>query len=135
MAVWIVSCLSRHCHTAEMSHPLLHCAHMHNFVSINYSGSINEYQCVQIFLMEKLNSTPLVYMHFHVRHHFVRLPLYFHLFQGKKMKHRWEGSTSITSLPIPNIFYYISTLVDQHNKIGGITLGTALKVVCYDEMI
>ena len=37
------------------------------------------------FHVEEFNSIPLLHLHFHVRGHFVRLPLCFHLSHGIKM--------------------------------------------------
>ena len=47
-----------------------------------YSASITECQWVPFFHMEKLNATPLIHPHFHVRHHCVRVPLCCNLSQG-----------------------------------------------------
>lgn len=47
-------------------------------VSVNVSGG-------HFFLREEFNDTPLLHVHFHVRHPFVRLPLCRHLLHGNKM--------------------------------------------------
>ena len=71
--------------TAETHHPLPCCAHIHCLVSINIQkASINANGC-SFFLMEEFSFTVLLHMHFYVRHHFVRLPLWCHLSYGHKM--------------------------------------------------
>ena len=61
----------------QCSHPL--------FVSINVQQvSVNFCGC-HFFYMEEFNDTPLFHMHFHVRHHFLRLPLCCHLLYGNNM--------------------------------------------------
>ena len=57
------------------------------------------------------NRAPLLHMYFHVRHHFVRLPLCW-----------WEGFSS-TAIPIVP-----SDVVGQQNKIAGITFKAALNI-------
>ena len=61
--------------TAEMHHPLPYCAHIHCLVSINIQQASMNISGYHFFHMEEFNDTPLLQMHFHVRHHFVRLPL------------------------------------------------------------
>ena len=56
MAVWNVACLSRCCH-----------------------------HCWSFFYVEEFCSTPLLHMHFHVRHNFVRLSLWCHLSHSNEM--------------------------------------------------
>ena len=61
--------------TAETRHPPPHCANIHCLVSINVQqASRNVIGCI-FFHMEEFHYTPLLHMHFHVRRHFVRLPL------------------------------------------------------------
>ena len=68
--------------TAEMYYPPPHCAHIHCLVSINIQqASVNVNGC-RSFHMEKFNSTPLLHMHSHVRHHSVGVPLCCHLYRA-----------------------------------------------------
>ena len=70
--------------TAEMYYPLPLCAHVHCLVSRKVQKALINTSGCHFFLVEELNSTPLLHVHFHVRHHFVRLPLCYHLFHGNK---------------------------------------------------
>ena len=71
--------------TTEMHHPLPHYVHIHCLVSINIQqASVNVSGC-HFFHIEKVSSIPLLYMHFHARHHCVRLPLSCHLSHDNKM--------------------------------------------------
>jgi len=73
------------------------------------------------FHVEEFNDAPLLYVHFHVRCHFVRVPLCCHLPHGNDvMEYWWEGSTC-TAIPPPSA----SDMVGQHHNIGGITFGAA----------
>ena len=56
---------------------------------------------------------------FHIKHHFVRLPLCCHLSHDKKnvMEYWQEGSASTAISPLST-----SDIVGQHNEIGSITL-------------
>ena len=82
MAICNMACLSHHCcycwtapPTASLcSHPL--------FSLPECSASVSGCQWVHFFCMEEFNETPLLHMHFHVRCHFVRLPLCCHYFQS-----------------------------------------------------
>jgi len=70
--------------TAEMRHPLPHYANIHCLVSVNVQqASMNVIGC-NFLRMEEFNYTPLLHTHFHVRCHFVRLPLCCHLLHGNK---------------------------------------------------
>jgi len=62
-------------------------------------------------------------MHFHVRHRFCQTaPLLPSApWQQHVTEYWWEGSTSITVLQTS-----ASDVMDQHNKVGGITFGAAL---------
>lgn len=72
--------------TAEMYHPPPFCADIHSLVSTNFQQvPMNVNRCLFFFHMEKFNSTPLLPMHFHVRCHFIRLPLCCHLSHSKKI--------------------------------------------------
>ena len=62
------------------------------------SASINECQWVLLFQHEDFNSTPLLHLHFHVRHHSVRLLLCCHL-AAKWNGILVEGSTSTAIAP------------------------------------
>ena len=64
--------------TSEMQQILPHCAHICCLVSRNIQLAIS-------FHREEFSCTPLLYLHFHVRYHCVRLPLCCHLSHGKKM--------------------------------------------------
>jgi hypothetical protein len=58
---------------AEMHHPPPHCAHIHCLVSVNFQqASLNVSSC-NFVRMKEFSDTPLLCMHFHVRHHFARL--------------------------------------------------------------
>jgi len=71
--------------TTETHHPLPHCANIHCLVSVNIQqASMNVIGC-NFFCMEEFNYTPLLHTHFHIRRHFVRLPLCCHLSQGNKI--------------------------------------------------
>ena len=69
---------------AETRHPPPHCANIHCLVSVNVQQVSNVIGC-NFFHMEEFNYTPLLHTHFHVRHHFVRLPLCCHLSHGNKI--------------------------------------------------
>jgi hypothetical protein len=57
------------------THRLPHCANIHWLVSVNVQqASVNIIRC-KFFRMEEFIYTPLFHMPFHVRRHFVRLPL------------------------------------------------------------
>ena len=61
------------------------------------TASIDECQWVSFFFcMEEFNSTPLLHMHFHVRCHFVRLPLCCNLSQSNKMQ--WSNGGKVQPL-------------------------------------
>ena len=70
--------------TAEMQYqpPLL----IHFLVSINVEQVLMNVSGCHFFHMKEFSDTPLLFMHFHVRHHFVRLPLplCYHLSHGNK---------------------------------------------------
>ena len=71
--------------TAETRHPPPHCANILCLVSVNVKqASMNVIGC-NFFRMEELIYTPLLHTHFHVRRHFVRLPLCCHLSHGNKI--------------------------------------------------
>ena len=71
--------------TAETPHPPPHCANIHCLVSVNSQQlSMNIIGC-NYFGMQEFNYTPLFHKHFHVRNHFVRLPLCCHLSHGNKI--------------------------------------------------
>ena len=71
--------------TGEMRHPIPHCAHIHCLVSINIQqDSMNISEC-SFFCTEEFNYTPLLHVHFHVKCHYVRLPLCCHLLHSNKM--------------------------------------------------
>ena len=71
--------------TAEMHHPPPHCANIHCLVSVNIQQASMNVTGSNFFHMEEFNYTPLLHTHFHVRRHFVRLPLCCHLSQGNKI--------------------------------------------------
>ena len=71
--------------TAEMHHPLPHCAHIHCWVSINIQQALMNISVCHFFCTEEFNVTPLLHTHFHVRCHFIRLPLCCHLSYSNKM--------------------------------------------------
>jgi len=96
--------------------PLLKCsAHIHCLVSINIQqASVNANRC-NFFHKGKFHDTPLLHPHFHVRCHFVRLTLCYHL------SHWWEGSISTAMQPTST-----SDIIVQCNQVGGITFGATL---------
>ena len=62
-----------------------HYAHIHCLVSLNVQpASMNVSGC-NFFCMEEFSDTPLLHQHFHVRHHFIRLPLCCHLSNGNNV--------------------------------------------------
>ena len=64
---------------------LSHCTHIHCLVFINVQKvSVNVKGC-NFFCMEEISCTPLFHTQFHVRCHFVRLPLCCHPSHGSKM--------------------------------------------------
>lgn len=60
------------------------------------------------------NSTPLLHKHFHIRYHFVRMSLCFHLYSNKIL---WQEDSTSTAISPTSV----SGLVSQWNKIEGIT--------------
>ena len=97
-----------------------HCAHIHCFVSRNQQALMNASECHFVH-MEKFSSTPLFRTHFHVRRHFVRLPLCCHLSHRNNML-RNIGHSASTAMVLTST----SDIVSQNNKIGGINFKTAL---------
>ena len=76
------------------------------------------------FHMEEFYDTPLLRTHFHVRHHFVRLPLLPSVTQEQHgLEYWWEGSPS-NAVPPPSP----PDVVDQHNQMRGISFGAALYI-------
>jgi len=67
------------------------------------------------FHMEEFSSTLLLHMLFHIRHHFVRLPLSYYLSHSNNMQWNTVGKVQ------PLLPYR------QHNKIGGNTNGADLE--------
>ena len=71
--------------TAETRHPPPHFANIHCLVSVNVEqASMNDIGC-NFFRMEEFSYTILLHTHFHIRRHFVRLPLCCHLWHGNKI--------------------------------------------------
>ena len=100
--------------TAETQHSPPHWACVHCYVSIKVQQVLMNVSGCHFLCMEEFS---YVHMYFHVRCHFVRLPLLLSVsWQQNLMEYCWEGSTS-TAIPPPSA----SDVVDQHNKIGGIT--------------
>jgi len=103
--------------TAEMHHPLLHCAHMYFLVSINvWKASVNVNG--SSFCTGEFSDTPLLSTHFHVRHHVVRLPLCCHLSHDNKMW--WNTGGRL----------HASDITCQYKSVA-ITFGSALVVKVY----
>ena len=71
--------------TAEMHHLLPLCAYIHYLVSINIQKASTDVNGCNFFYVKEFSGTPLLHMHFHVRCHFVRLPLCCHLSQSNKV--------------------------------------------------
>ena len=85
MVVRNVACLSRrrrHCWTLNAPP---YCANIHCLVSVNVQQASMNVTGSNLFRLEELNYTPLLHKHFHVRRHFVRLPLCCHLSHGNKI--------------------------------------------------
>ena len=82
---------------------------------------MNVSEC-NFFCMEEFNDAPLLYMSFHVSCHCVRLPplLLSVMWQQNVAEYWWEGLTS-TAVPSTSA----SDIMDQHNKIGGISFRAA----------
>ena len=70
---------------AETHHPPPHCANIHCLVSINVQQALMNVIGCHFFCMEEFSYTPLLHTNFHVRCHFVRLPLCCHLLHGNKI--------------------------------------------------
>jgi len=95
-----------------MHHPLPHCAHTHCLVSTNIQQASNGsgwiFFCHGGIQWHSFAS----YIHFHVRHHSVRLPLLPPVTgQQRVMEHWWEGSSSTAVPPTSS-----SDIVGQYNK-------------------
>ena len=75
--------------------------------------------CDFFFHVEEFSDTPYLHSCFHVRHHFVRVPLCCHLLHGKKhvREYWWEGSTSTAILYYGNSFS--NYLKKYHNTMCG----------------
>jgi len=92
---------------AETRHPPPHCANINCLVSVNVQqASMNVIGC-NFLCMEEFNYTPLLHTQFHVRRHFVRLPLCFRLARQQNLTEYWREGSSFTA----------SDVVGQHNKI------------------
>lgn len=117
--------------TVETHHPLPHCAHIHCLVSINIQqASMNTNGC-QFFHMIEFSGTSLLHVHFHVRCHFVRLSLCYHLFHGNKIEQNISGKVQPL---LPNRQYPPTEIMSQH-KLGGITFRAALISMSLHMMI
>ena len=68
-------CLSHYVATGVMHCPPPHCAHIHCLISINIQQLSMNVSGYRFFHREKFSPLPLLHKHFHVRCHFVRLPL------------------------------------------------------------
>ena len=64
--------------TTETRQPLPHCTPIHCSVFINVQQVSDIVSVCSFFHMEEFGDTPLLHIYFHVRHHFVRLPLCYH---------------------------------------------------------
>ena len=71
--------------TAETRHPPPHCTNIHCLVSVNVQQASMYVTGCNFFRMEEFNYTPLFHTQFHVRRHFVRLPLCCHLSHVNKI--------------------------------------------------
>jgi len=74
------------------------------------------------FHTEEFSYILLLQMHFHVRCHFVRVPLCCHLSHQQNVIEYWQEDSTSTAIP-PT---YTSDFVGQHNKMGGVTFRAAL---------
>jgi len=71
--------------TAEMPHPLPHCALIHCLASINIQQALVSVSGCKFFCMEESSDTSLLHTHLHVRCHCIRLPLCYHLSHSNKL--------------------------------------------------
>ena len=103
-----------HCWNAP---PTPHCAHIHCFAFIGVQQvSLNVSGC-HFFHMEEFSDTFLLHIHFHVRRHFVRLPLsaICHMATCNGiLVGRFSGMSAIPPISI-------SDVMRQCSKAGGIT--------------
>ena len=124
MAVWNVACLSHRCHhcwngTTTTS---LRCIHCLVFTNVQ-QASTNVNGC-HFFLLRRIQwHPPLLHMHFHGRHHSAWSPplLPSVAWQQNVTEYSWEGSTFTAVTPT-----FISDVMGQYNKVGGITFRAAL---------
>lgn len=70
--------------TAEVQHPLPHCAYVHCIISMNIQESLNVSRD-NFSLMEEFSGTHLFHTHFHVRYHRIRLTLSGYWLCGNKI--------------------------------------------------
>jgi len=82
------------------------------------------------FHMEEFSEIPMHHMLFYVTHRFVSLPLCCHVTLQQNVVEQWgEGSASIAISSTS-----ASNVVDQYNKIGGITFRAAIVLQpCYKK--
>ena len=102
--------------TAETCHPPPHCGHIHCLVSISVQQALLNVSGGHFFHKEEFSDTLFLHTHFHVRHHFVRLPLCPPVAQQQNVMEYWWKCSASTSIPPTSI----SDIVGQHNKIRGI---------------
>ena len=125
-----MACLSHCCYHCWNTPLLPHCSHP-LFSVYKRSASVSGHQWVQFFFCtEGFNNTPSLHLHFCVRRHFVRLPLYCHLSHRRKIW--WNIGRKIhplPSTPIPPTF--TSDVVGQHNRIWDIAFGAALEYLSW----
>ena len=99
--------------TAETHHPPLHYADIHCLVSINtQQASMNVSGC-HLFCMEELHSTSLLYRYFHVRRHFVRLPLCCHLLLGNITEQNIGGKALLPYHQHPPLVFWANIIKQE----------------------
>ena len=121
-AIWKVARLSHLCHHCRNTPPTTSlCSHPF-FELHKHSASVDECQQVQFSPHGGCSPTPLLHMHFLVKHVFVRLPFAAICHMATECKdYLWEGSSS-TAIPPKSSYDHLG----QHNKTGGITFRAAL---------
>ena len=92
MAIWNMTCLSHCCHRCWNTPPTPYCAHIHCLVSINIQQVLMNVSGWHFFCMEEFSDTPSLHLHFHIRHHSVKLPPCCHLSHGSKMEWNIGGN-------------------------------------------
>ena len=86
MSVQNIACVSHCCCLCWNAPPTTSmCSHTLFGLQNVQQVLMNVNRCLFVFCMEEFSDTPLLCMHIHVRHHFVRLCLWCHLSHSNKM--------------------------------------------------